>query len=461
MGVSEQDLIGGSIIASAFLALLVTAEAWRYFLRPPTEYTRKLVHAGGGFIALGLPHLVSSHWVVLVLGGSMGTLFALSKRFGWLTSVHAVERKSRGAEYYPVVIYLLFVLAANEPWKYVAAVLNLAVADASAAMIGKRFGRIKYRVADQCKSLEGSLAFYVASFLVTLGPLLWWSPLKDSPGEWAHYFLAAHLIALLVTCFEAVSQDGQDNLWIPLGALLVLTKTFQTDVADLWVQNLSFVGILVVASAVARFSRTFELAGVLIFCLSSYGCWAMGSFDWALPIFLGFFLYVAVCSWLQTNWGLQIRAVTWSVIVPFMILAIGNIAIQYENMELYRFMYGPFLAAATLALTQAVANVWIFSTEKRSIWARIVLALGSAVLVNILLQGVLIGRGVAPDWPSVVILFGIVASFAVASASLNSAANPETVGHLWFARRAALNLVAAAATATAQWQGICGTWSVG
>lgn len=460
MSISEHDIVGGAIITVAFLILLLVAEAWRYFLQPPTEYTRKLVHAGGGFIALGLPLFVTSHWVTLILSVSMGLLFVVSKRMGWLASVHAIERKSRGAEFYPVVIYLLFVLAAAEPWKYVAAVLNLAVADASAAMIGKRFGRIKYRVAEQNKSLEGSLAFYVASFLVTLGPLLWWSPLRDTPGAWTHYFLAANLLALLVTCFEAVSQDGQDNLWIPMGALLVLTKTFQTDVADLWVQNVSFVSILVIASTVARFSHTFEFAGVLIFCLSSYGCWTMGSFDWALPIFVGFFVYVGVCSWLQTTWGLQIRAVTWAVIVPFIILAFGNIAIQYENWETYRFMYGPFLAAATLALVQAVVNVWIFSTSRSSRFSHVLQASCGAVLISSLLQGVLWGRGVVPDLLSATLLVGVVVALAILSALLNTAANPETEGHVWFARRAALNVAAAGVIAAAQWQDLCGTWSV-
>ncbi|MBL8888755.1 MAG: hypothetical protein JNL67_02170 [Planctomycetaceae bacterium] len=460
MGVSENDLFGGMIISAAFLSLLLLAEGWRYFWRPPTEYTRKLVHAGGGLIALGLPLFVTSHWVALILSVSMGLLLVVSKRMGWLASVHAIERQSRGAEYYPVVIYLLFVLAASEPWKYVAAVLNLAVADASAAMIGKRFGRIKYRVAGQHKSLEGSFAFYVASFLMTIGPLFWWSPLRDTPDEWLHYLLAANLIALLVTCFEAVSQDGQDNLWIPMGALLVLTKTFQTDVTDLWVQNASFVGILVVASVVARFSRTFELAGVLIFCLSSYGCWAMGSFDWALPIFVGFFVYVGVCSWLQTTWSLQIRAVTWSVIVPFIILAIGNIAIQYQNWETYRFLYGPFLAAATLALVQAVVNVCVFSIPGSSLLFRVAQAGCGSILVSGLLLGVLWGRGVVPDWWSATTMLGVVVIMAAFSAWLNTAANPETVGHLWFARRALLNLTAAGWIAVAQWQSLSATWVV-
>lgn len=462
MTISSQDLTGASIIASAFLALLVCAEAWRFWFQPPTEHTRKLVHAGGGLIALGLPLLVSSHWMVLILAVGMGLLFVASKRFGFLASVHAIERKSRGAEYYPVVIYVLFVLASGEPWKYVAAVLNLAVADASAAMVGKRFGRIKYRVASQYKSLEGSIAFYIASFVVTFGPMLWWHPLRETPNAWLHYFLAAHLLALLVTCFEAVAQDGQDNLWIPLGALLVLTKTFQTDIADLWVQNLSFAGILLVATAVARYSRTFEFAGVLIFCLSSYGCWAMGSFDWALPIFIGFFVYVGVCGWLQTTWGLQIRAVTWAVIIPFAILAVANISIQYEAWDTYRFMYGPFLAAATLALVQAVSNVCACSlvTSNRASWLTVIHGVWIALLIGSLFVIVLNLRGVVPNAVSAAWLLGIVASLSLFSSMANTAANPETVGNRWFARRACWNVIAAVLMAALQWLQLTRIWPV-
>jgi dolichol kinase len=459
--VLKQDGWGALAIAGSFLALLTLAEFWRYWKNPPVEWTRKLVHIGGGIIALVLPVFVSSHWTVLVLSASMGLLFVATKAFGWLPSVHAVERKSRGAEYYPLVIYLLFLLAASEPWKYVVAVLNLAVADAFAAIIGKRFGRLRFEVADQHKSLEGCLAFFIASFCVTFSPMLWCDPLADSPSRMTHYFLAATLIGLLATCFEAVSQRGQDNLWIPLGVLLVLTKTFQTDVSDLWIQNVSFLAILVVVSVVTGFSRTFNLAGALIFCLASYGCWAMGSFDWAMPIFVGFFVYVAVTRWFKPPWHLQIRAVTASVFVPFVFLAAANIAIQYEEFGWYRFFYGPFLAAAAVSLTQAVVNVAIFQAHQKALGRlkSFLFALVSGVLIGTLFVILTVARSSLPNGWTGLMLIATVTLVASSGFYLNQPANPETGTTGWLCRRMGLNLIAGLAIAALQWWRWASSWN--
>ena len=49
-------------------------------------------------------------------------------------------------------------------WRWL--VLVLAVADAAAALVGGRYGRIRYEVEDQCKSLEGSLVFAAVTFVI-------------------------------------------------------------------------------------------------------------------------------------------------------------------------------------------------------------------------------------------------------------------------------------------------------
>ena len=58
-------------------------------------------------------------------------------------------RKSRGAEYYPLSVFLVFVMTPGRPWLYLAAVLVLAVGDAFAALIGSRYGVIRYEVEDE------------------------------------------------------------------------------------------------------------------------------------------------------------------------------------------------------------------------------------------------------------------------------------------------------------------------
>ena len=174
----------------------------------------------------------------------MGMIFLLSRRMGWLESIHAVQRRSRGTEYYPIVVYLLFLLSQGTPWKFVVCILALAMSDSAAALVGIRYGFIKFQIEKEQKSLLGSIAFYSVTLVVVLIPLFIWDPLQGTPSARLHYVLAANLISLLVTCFELVSLQGRDNLFIPLGTFLALTKTFQTDVADLIVQNISFAVML-------------------------------------------------------------------------------------------------------------------------------------------------------------------------------------------------------------------------
>ena len=46
---------------------------------------------------------------ILLAFGFAGIVFG-TRRLGWLQSIHGVERRSEGGIYYPVAIYLLFLL---------------------------------------------------------------------------------------------------------------------------------------------------------------------------------------------------------------------------------------------------------------------------------------------------------------------------------------------------------------
>src|SRR5687768_6084099 len=120
------DLHGAVLIAGEFAVILVAAEVWSRLGGKP-EHTRKLVHLGGGMIGLALPWLIESPLVFLVLTASLSALFLAGEKTKLLRSIHRVERRSRGSEYYPLAIWLVFVIAADRPWLYVSAVLVLAV----------------------------------------------------------------------------------------------------------------------------------------------------------------------------------------------------------------------------------------------------------------------------------------------------------------------------------------------
>jgi phytol kinase len=342
------DLRGAAIITAFFLVLLVAAELWSRHGHPKPEWTRKLVHLGGGMIGLLLPWLIESPLVVFILTASLSTLFVLGERWKFLESLHGVERKSRGSEYYPLAIWLVFVLAADRRWLYLSAVLVLAVADASAALIGSRYGKHRYEVEDEFKSVEGSLVFFVVAFLATSLPMLLMTSLPR-----AVCLLSALLVAMLVTIFEAISLRGTDNLFVPVAVVFVLQKITTKPVEHIALQNVALVGIVALVMLIAWRVEWFNPGGALSVTLFLYAAWSLGPrFTFVIPAFIGL-AALAVARVILNARGerrrFKVRAVTRTLIVPFLFLLAANSTGKFD------FFYGPYVAtcAAVLAFNLA------------------------------------------------------------------------------------------------------------
>ena len=435
------DWLYGALIAAGFVGLIAIAEVWHQTKQPPVEWSRKLVHFGGGLVCLTLPFLIHSHWVILCLAASMGAIFVVSKKNNWLQSIHGIDRPSAGSEFYPVVIYLCFVLCNGLVWKYVICVLVLAVSDSVAALIGKKFGRWRFRVEEEYKSVIGCITFFVITFVSVLVPLLIWDPLFESSAPIWHYILTASLIGLLVTCIELVSLKGTDNFWIPLGTLLVLTKTMQTDVYDLGIQNFSFVTLLVMVIIVAFISKAFNASSSILFCLSVYGCWAMGSFDWALPIFTGYVLYLIMSYIAEVPWSLRVRSVLYNVLVPFLILAAANLFLNIERLDLYQFMFVPFLGAVCVSLTQACANLigWKYRKELSK---RLAITTGLALLVSMSICLPAVLRNVMEVAPNLIWVVAITLVISLTSCRVAKPLPPGDAPLRWLYMRSGLVFLA-------------------
>ena len=199
------------------LTLLLLALRWcqrRVALTP--EASRKLFHIGGGLTTLSFPWLFQVWWPPLaLLPLTVGTLLAL-KYLGGLRGglglvLYGIERESLGEVYMPLSITLVWLLSGGRPALYCAPVLVLTLADPAAALVGTRFGRLRYPVAGGTKSLEGSVAFGITAYLAVQAPLLLLTALHP-----AVVMLSALLVAALAMLAEAVAGRGLDNLIIPL-----------------------------------------------------------------------------------------------------------------------------------------------------------------------------------------------------------------------------------------------------
>lgn len=326
------------IVILSFGLLLAAAELWSRLGSPKPEWTRKLVHLGGGVIGLFLPWLIESPLVVFALTASLSALFLAGEKTKLLKSLHGVERKSRGSEYYPLAICLVFAITADRPALYVSAVLVLAMADAFAALIGSRYGALRYEVEDEFKSVEGSVVFFFVAFLSVHLPLLL---MTDLPR--ATCVLSALLVAMLVTVFEAIALHGTDNLFVPVAVVFVLQKITTKPIAHIAMQNVAFVCIVAIVLALAWKIEWFNAGGALAVTLFVFAAWSLGPrFRWVIPVFIGLAALALVRLFVLRRGErrrLKVRAVTRALIVPFLFLLAANMTSQFE------LFYAAYLAA--------------------------------------------------------------------------------------------------------------------
>ena len=339
------DLYAAAVIGAGFLAVIVIAEIWSRFGRGDPEWTRKLVHITGGFICLSFPFVLRSAWTVLLLSLLMTALFVFGAETRMLQCLHRVKRRSRGSEYYPLSVFLVFFLARGHPWLYVASMLVLAVADAFAALIGMRYGRLRYKVEEETKSVEGSLAFLAIAFVAILAPALLLSGL---PLEVC--VLSALLVAALVTGFEAICLTGTDNLFVPLGTCVILGKITTKPVPEILYQNVSFAALLLLIGFLAWRVRAMNVGGALVMALFTYGAWSLGSEGWGLPILAGFLGYSFLCARHPLGEAQRVRVVFRAISIPLVVLLFANMLHREER------LYLPFLAALAAVLVLSLRN---------------------------------------------------------------------------------------------------------
>lgn len=277
LGTAAGELARAALAGAGFLLLFAAAEAWRAWRRPPAEWTRKLVHFGGGLIAAAFPWLFAWHWTVLVLGSLFFLILWGTRRLGLLQSVHGVERRSEGGLYYPIAIYALFVIAQGRPVFYLIAILVLVVSDTMAALLGSWYGRVSYTVERDRRTVEGSAVFFLSTFLVVHLPLLLLAgtdPLLS--------VLVAFQLALLVTLFEAISIRGNDNLIVPLMTYALLLKLTVQQPAFLAYQIAAQLVIMALVALVAWRFQFLTASGAMGFMLFFYGAYSLGGEEWTV-----------------------------------------------------------------------------------------------------------------------------------------------------------------------------------
>ena len=294
MTTTTTEWLFAGAIAGSLLLVLVALRALGKWKSIDSEVLRKGMHVALGASALAYPWLFRSILPPLVIAGLTLTVllllrYAPSARRELGGVVHGVHRSSEGDLWFPVSVALVFWLARGNPVLYVVPVLTLTIADAFAALVGSRYGRMRYDTMEgDRKSAEGSIAFFLIAFFATHVPLLMFTTVGRTES-----LLIGLTFGFLVMLLEAVSWRGLDNLFIPVGGFFLLQSYMPMPARALSVVLVMTVAIFVVVIALRR-RRTLSDGAALAAVLIGYLTWTIGGWRWIVPPLVFFLSYTAL-----------------------------------------------------------------------------------------------------------------------------------------------------------------------
>ena len=195
------------------LALFFMMDYVKKWFSLESEDSRKIVHVSSLLTVCTWPFFLENYGIYIIC-----ILFILiniyTKKAGMFKAVHTVRRATIGAEILPVGIMIstFFFLPENRT-SFIYGILIVCFSDLMAELIGKKLKFYEYKIFGQKKSLGGSIAFFISTFLITSGMLIYLG--TD--------IIISHvmIISVLLCLVEAVHTFGLDNFTLPVVSSIV------------------------------------------------------------------------------------------------------------------------------------------------------------------------------------------------------------------------------------------------
>lgn len=371
-----------ALVLVFFVAVFLLAEMWHVFLNPPVEWTRKFVHICCGIVIASFHWIFISNWPVILISVCTAGLIGVSRTMNWFRSIYGVQRKSYGDLYYLLAVIVLFLISHEHSVFYFISILTLTISDALAAILGTTYQRMTYTVETHYKSLEGSVVFFLSTFLIVHIPLLTLTNIDR-----LHCILIGIQVALLVTYLEAICLNGIDNILVPLGTYyLLLTFTALNSEAIIILLSCQF-AILIVCNLIAWKLPFLTMSGTMTVQLFLFAALILGGPEWLIAPLIALIIFILAFSFFcqhRQEGGLkvyQVVAVFYVTLIPGLIILVNDIVNNYvheptflkSNVE----FYGLYVGAMTGQLTMSLFRIfWLYSGRQDQ-------GLGSIFLLSI------------------------------------------------------------------------------
>jgi len=182
------------------------------------EGSRKFVHVGVSNWWLLAMYMIPNYIFALI----PLLIFVVLNYMSYKKNIFSSMERGKGKEdlgtvYFPLSLAVLVLFTwwdgvlFKNPYYGAVGALVMGYGDGFAAILGDQYGKHVYHIRGSKKSIEGSAAMFVFSFLVTIIILF----LEFHILNGLH-FLIAFLVAVVSTLIEGITPLGFDNITVPI-----------------------------------------------------------------------------------------------------------------------------------------------------------------------------------------------------------------------------------------------------
>ncbi len=196
-----------------FFGLYLSLELLKRHFHLNIILTRKIAHFVSAILAVILS-IFLPQGIFLVITIILLLFFVFSYHYSWLTSIHISKPKTYGEILFPITVILLALFFYNNHFILWSALLTLGISDTLAGLYN--FSK------KQFISWQGSLVFFLSTFLILVFLILFLSPPQSINSI---LLIKIIFISTIVTLAEHHSSLGFDNLTVPI-ILAILLKLF-------------------------------------------------------------------------------------------------------------------------------------------------------------------------------------------------------------------------------------------
>ena len=205
--------ITGVIAVYVYVAILLLLS--EKVLKSYPLISRKFLHIMVGNIFFILP-LFEHAWVMsFVAAAPFIILTFLVSPYSPLKIVSETSAAGHGMGlvYYSISWTVLAYVFFNRPEIIAVGIVAMSYGDGFASLVGTKFGKRKYNIFGDEKSIEGSIGMFVITLLVSLVALYYY-------GVGINVFVVA-AVSVVATLVEGITPKGLDNLTVSFSAALL------------------------------------------------------------------------------------------------------------------------------------------------------------------------------------------------------------------------------------------------